>query len=727
MMFRSNRVSAGRTFRKALLPGLIAAALLCVPGCGGMSQDDMMQYALKSPPEVDAPAAPLIGKTKQGGAAPNARRSASSAAQRRAANPPPTSDKAAKTAAPRVASAAPKTAPPADAATQAPASAAATGPVPSDTQSPPPTPLSADDRARRTVENMKRIGQAFQEYLKANSMYPPQAIVDTSRTPLLSWRVQLLPYLGHKELYSKFRLNEPWDSNHNSTLLAHIPSVYQSPERFDERTNYLVPVGSSTAFARARPLLPSNLQDGAANTVFVVEADDALAVPWTQPTDYSLDARNLVKNLGSLRGNSFYVLWGNGDVGRVLSKANAKHVRAMYSVDGGEDFIAGTIDQPLFANTVAAAGSADRPASPDGMNSPSTASVAEISALATKYFDNAAAAAAIGNQRDARQWFCAAAVANPPGGSWAQRYQWIPALKRPAPMLQFGIGLQYSGRQRSQLEQNAVARGPDGKSPGKSALTSITGKIGDAIINALTSHVAKHNAMALDGATRDERVVGSAASRAVQRARRSTLLQTSLQADPIAPGVVFLTIANEPLLKAMARREAVDVLVLVDWQDLGHQKSVRLDLIDVARDVSIFQFPWADSAEVAEALSHPLGDNPIARGMRQLGEFLEQQLVMQPLPGQIQPRHVVGRLAMLAASKSENPLATLAEMRYYRERGLADDAQLLLAYQTLLGPQAGSELFLGDAPTRERVLKPWLPPPDPPGTAPLRTAAADED
>jgi hypothetical protein len=465
----------------------------------------------------------------------------------------------------------------------------------------------------------------------------------------------------------------------------------------------------------------------------VIEVDDAAAVPWTEPRDYRLDFRALGRNLGTLRGDSFFVVWGSGEVGRVLSSTNGQFLRAMFTFDAGENFTAGAVDQPLLLSTAAAASdsssaiAAAGAATAAGLNDPSTASVSQNAALAAKYFDNAAAAMAYGDQRDARQWLCAGAVTSPTGGSWTGRYQWVPALKRPSPLLEFGIGLQYSGRQRGQLEQNAVKRGPDGASPGKSTLTSVTGKVGDAIISALSAHVNKHNGMTLDGATRDKPVVGSAAARAVQRARRSTLLQTSLQADPIAPGVVFLTIANEPLLKAMARREGVDVLVLVDWQDLGHQQSVRLELFDVVRDVSIFQFPWADSAEVADALSHPLGDNPIARGMRQLREFLEQQLVMQPLPAQIQPRHVVGRLAVLAASKPENPLAALAEMRYYRERGLADDAQLLLAYQSLLGPQAGSELFLGDAATRDRVLKPWLPPPNASGNSPLRTAAAAED
>jgi hypothetical protein len=137
--------------------------------------------------------------------------------------------------------------------------------------------------------------------------------------------------------------------------------------------------------------------------------------------------------------------------------------------------------------------------------------------------------------------------------------------------------------------------------------------------------------------------------------------------------------------------------------------------------------PWFDSTDVADAIADPLASNPFPDRLRQLGEFLEQQLTPQPLPPQIQPRHVVGRLAALAASKPENPLSTLAELRYYRERGLADDAQLLDAYQSLLGQGPGGVLFLGDADKRAQLLKPWLPgPPVPPANS-VRTASSDDD
>ena len=103
----------------------------------------------------------------------------------------------------------------------------------------------------------------------------------------LSWRVALLPYLGYQRLYDEFRLDEPWNSRHNYELLKQIPSVYQSPERFDDHTNYVVPADSSTVFRGKGVVRLSDFEDGAKNTVMVVEVDDVAAVPWTAPRNSS--------------------------------------------------------------------------------------------------------------------------------------------------------------------------------------------------------------------------------------------------------------------------------------------------------------------------------------------------------------------------------------------------------------------------------------------------------
>lgn len=50
---------------------------------------------------------------------------------------------------------------------------------------------------------------------------------DNGRT-LVSWRVHLLPYLGHADLYEQFKLDEPWDSSNNLPLLDKMPDIFRS-------------------------------------------------------------------------------------------------------------------------------------------------------------------------------------------------------------------------------------------------------------------------------------------------------------------------------------------------------------------------------------------------------------------------------------------------------------------------------------------------------------------
>jgi hypothetical protein len=77
--------------------------------------------------------------------------------------------------------------------------------------------------------NLKMIGLAMHNYSDGHKTLPPPAIYGKDGTPLLSWRVLLLPYIEQQHLYAKFRLDEPWDSSHNKDFLRYMPPIYQHP------------------------------------------------------------------------------------------------------------------------------------------------------------------------------------------------------------------------------------------------------------------------------------------------------------------------------------------------------------------------------------------------------------------------------------------------------------------------------------------------------------------
>jgi len=152
--------------------------------------------------------------------------------------------------------------------------------------------LEAERRARCTG-NLKQIGIALHNYHLRHEAFPPAYSVDENGTPLLSWRVHVLPFIDQESLYEEFRLDEPWDSPHNRRLIAEIPSVFVcpsvSPELASEgKTTYLAPRGEETVFSGPEEKPIHTITDGTSNTIAVLDAHPSQAVIWTKPVDWEV-------------------------------------------------------------------------------------------------------------------------------------------------------------------------------------------------------------------------------------------------------------------------------------------------------------------------------------------------------------------------------------------------------------------------------------------------------
>ena len=135
------------------------------------------------------------------------------------------------------------------------------------------------------------------------------------KKPLLSWRVELLPYLGASQPYELFHHDEPWDSPHNAKLIPYIPSIYKSPagQSHGGRTNYLAIRGRNCVLDE-EPTSMANVRDGMVHTIMIVEASDDLAVPWTKSEDYKYDAENPTKGLIGLHEDGFLAVFADASV-----------------------------------------------------------------------------------------------------------------------------------------------------------------------------------------------------------------------------------------------------------------------------------------------------------------------------------------------------------------------------------------------------------------------------
>ncbi len=203
--------------------------------------------------------------------------------------------------------------PPTDAnAEQADTPDVASVPVPSDLEGlsipnqPPAKPYTEQERWGRSVQNLARIASAIRNYCEERGTLPGTSLGMQGQ---LSWRVELLPYLGYDTLYAKFDKKAAWNSPQNLRLLSFIPPEFQSPERFDQKTNYLLSAGPYACCQK--PVKLEDLTDGTANTLLILEANNALAVPWTQPQDYEFDPENVANQLGNLRNGTLVMLANN--------------------------------------------------------------------------------------------------------------------------------------------------------------------------------------------------------------------------------------------------------------------------------------------------------------------------------------------------------------------------------------------------------------------------------
>jgi Protein of unknown function (DUF1559) len=194
-------------------------------------------------------------------------------------------------------------------------------------------------RRARSIDNLRILSLALTNYHDVNKHFPPAASADRNGKPLLSWRVHILPFLDEEKLYRQFKLDEPWDSEHNKKLIEKMPDVFRVPALPPLRkytTSYVVPVGQATIFHDNQGTPLKEVIDGTANTILVLEADADQSVVWTKPGDWEFDAQNSARGLGSLRRDCFLAALADCSVRQFDLKRDKARLPALFTRAGGE-------------------------------------------------------------------------------------------------------------------------------------------------------------------------------------------------------------------------------------------------------------------------------------------------------------------------------------------------------------------------------------------------------
>lgn len=203
--------------------------------------------------------------------------------------------------------------------------------------------------------NLRQIALALRSYEETYGSLPPAYIAAEDGTPMHSWRVLILPFLDQKDLYDRYRFDEPWNGPNNSKLAQHIPSVYRCPSFEYGRwgvpndsaesktlTPYVVLAGDKTPFPGPQATKTEDIRDGLSHTLLVVELDSTSGVPWMAPQDTDTDGFCRILNLENPRTKQhpggLHVAFADAVVRFLKNSLDPNFVQKIATANGGEPF-----------------------------------------------------------------------------------------------------------------------------------------------------------------------------------------------------------------------------------------------------------------------------------------------------------------------------------------------------------------------------------------------------
>lgn len=204
------------------------------------------------------------------------------------------------------------------------------------------------------------LNDALITYRSTHNQQFPSNVQGDDGMPLMSWRVELLPYMGYQAQYDQLRKNEPWDSAHNAAVLDQVP-----PRLF--AVNTATPDGYADLLAvtgeagigflsdgeQAAPEQPSPVDPAAENgpgavpgrvapggwgdsartamMVIAVEVSPQRSVPWASPADYAWNPENPTDGLGAQGAREFLAVFGNSQVMAIPKTTSPVDLRRIFS------------------------------------------------------------------------------------------------------------------------------------------------------------------------------------------------------------------------------------------------------------------------------------------------------------------------------------------------------------------------------------------------------------
>jgi len=203
--------------------------------------------------------------------------------------------------------------------------------------------IEISDRSA-TFNRLVQVAQAFQNVTN-NSNAMPKDIVDETGKALLSWRVQLLPFLGPKgsELFEKIDRTKPWDDPANKKFWDDMPEEFrilgrdtkEKHETFIQAPHSLNWVGNNDPWQVLNKVITfQEVTDGTSNTIMAYEAETA--TNWMKPGDTPFDDKKLPA-VGNAKSGKASLIMLDTQVRTIeRKKLTGETLKALLTINGGE-------------------------------------------------------------------------------------------------------------------------------------------------------------------------------------------------------------------------------------------------------------------------------------------------------------------------------------------------------------------------------------------------------
>jgi hypothetical protein len=167
-----------------------------------------------------------------------------------------------------------------------------------------------------------------------------------------------------------------------------------------------------------------------------------------------------------------------------------------------------------------------------------------------------------------------------------------------------------------------------------------------------------------------------------------------------APAMVWLgTGKTKEELQREAERANVDVLVAFDItirpakanSFVSNNTKVRVSMVKT--DDLIVNTSGLNNRDVHLAREKGKGEDPVEKDVARIVEELDKRFTTAELPAAVTPERALSRVQSLVAQSPDDPLAVIVETRFYAEKGLLKQEDVLLIASQALGEEKFAELL----------------------------------